>query len=90
MGGGGFVMILAGLLPAVLLVAVVATWLYTRQTGKWIDVSELQILPATTVSFPYEEGNEIEYYVVQHATHQPWEQYGDEVPMLQLASMPSR
>ena len=73
-----------------LLVAVVAAWLYTRQTSNWIDVSELQILPAATVSFPYEEGNEIEYYVVQHATHQPWEQYGDEVPMLQLASVPSR
>ena len=73
-----------------LLVAAVAAWLYTRQTSNWIDVSELQTLPATTVSFPYEEGNEIEYYVVQHATHQPWEQYGDEVPMLQLASVPSR
>jgi hypothetical protein len=73
-----------------LLVAVVATWLYTRQTGKWIDVSELQILPTATVSFFEEEGDEIEYFVVQHATHQPWEQYGDEMSMLQLASMPSR
>jgi len=73
-----------------LLVAVVATWLYTRQTGKWIDVSELQILPTETVSFSEEEGDQIDYFVVQHATHQPWEQYGDEVPMLQLASMPSR
>jgi hypothetical protein len=73
-----------------LMVAVVATWLYTRQTGRWIDVSELRPLPTATVSFPGEEGDEIEYYVVQHASHQPWEQYGDEVPMLQLASMPSR
>lgn len=73
-----------------LLVAVVAAWLYTRQTGKWIDVSELQILPTATVLFSEEEGDEIDYFVVQHATHQPWEQYGDEVPMLQLASMPSR
>jgi|GEM_PF-1481140 len=73
-----------------ILVIVVATWLYTRQTGKWIDVSELQTLPTATVSFPEEGGDAIEYYVVQHATHQPWEQYGDEVPMLQLASMPSR
>jgi hypothetical protein len=73
-----------------LLVAVVATWLYTRQTGKWIDVSELQALPTSTVSFPEEEGDEIGYYVVQHATHQPWDQYGDEVPMLELATMPSR
>jgi hypothetical protein len=73
-----------------LLVAVVAAWLYTRQAGKWIDVSELQILPTETVSFSEEKGDEIEYYVVQHATHQPWEQYGDEVPMLQLANMPSR
>jgi hypothetical protein len=73
-----------------LLVAAVATWLYTRQSGKWIDVSELQPLPTTTVSFPEEGGDEVEYFVVQHATHQPWEQYGDEVPMLQLASVPSR
>ena len=73
-----------------LLVAAVATWLYTRQTGKWIDVSELQTLPTETVSFSEEEGDQIDYFVVQHATHQPWEQYGDEVPMLQLASMPSR
>ena len=73
-----------------LLVAAVATWLYTRQTGKWIDVSELQPLPTATVSFSEEEGDEIDYFVVQHATHKPWEQYGDEVPMLQLASMPSR
>ena len=73
-----------------LLVAVVAAGLYTRQTGKWIDVSELQTLPTATVSFPEEEGDEIEYYVVQHATHQPWEQYGDEVSMLQLASVPPR
>ena len=73
-----------------LLVAVVAAWLYTRQTGKWIDVSELPILPTATVLFSEEEGDEIEYFVVQHATHQPWEQYGDEVPMLQLANMPPR
>jgi hypothetical protein len=73
-----------------LLVAVVAAWLYSKQTGKWIDVSELQPLPTATVSFSEEEGDQIDYFVVQHATHQPWEQYGDEVPMLQLASMPSR
>ena len=68
----------------------VAAWLYARQTAKWIDVSELQALPTGTASFTEEEGDEIDYFVVQHATHQPWEQYGDEVPMLQLASMPSR
>jgi hypothetical protein len=73
-----------------LVIALVATWLFTRKTSDWIDVHELRSLPATTVSFPQEEGKEIEYYVVQHASHQPWEQYGDEVPMLQLASMPSR
>ncbi len=70
--------------------AVVGAWLYTRQTSDWVDVHELQSLSTTTISFPQEEGKEIEYYVVQHVTHQPWEQYGDEVPMLQLASMPSR
>ena len=79
-----------GVAVPLLLVAAVAAWLYTRQSGKWIDVSELQPLSTATVSFPEEEGDEIEYFVVQHATHQPWEQYGDEVPMLQLASMPSR
>jgi hypothetical protein len=73
-----------------LLVAVVAAWLYARQTAKWIDVSELQALPTGTASFTEEEGDEIEYYVVQHASHQPWEQYGDEVPILQLASVPPR
>jgi hypothetical protein len=73
-----------------LLVAAVAAGLYTRQTGKWIDVSELQTLPTATVSFPEEEGGGIEYYVVQHASHQPWEQYGDEVPILQLATVPLR
>lgn len=79
-----------GFAVPLLLVALVAAWLYTRQSGKWIDVSELKPLPTATVSFPGEEGDEIEYFVVQHATHQPWQQYGDEVPMLQLASMPSR
>ena len=79
-----------GIAVPLLLIGVVAAWLYTRQAGKWIDVSELQPLPTATVSFPAEEGDEIEYFVVQHATHQPWEQYGDEVPMLQLASTPSR
>ncbi len=73
-----------------LLVGVVATWLYTRNDSNWIDVHELKTVPATTASFPQAEDDEIDYYVVQHATHQPWEQYGDEVPMLQLASMPSR
>lgn len=79
-----------GFAVPLLLVGAVATWLYTRQTGKWIDVSELKPMPTETASFPEEEGDEIEYFVVQHATHQPWEQYGDEVPMLQLASTPSR
>jgi len=76
-------------LPLVL-VAMVATWLYMRQSGKWIDVNELQTLPMATASFLEDEGDEIDFYVVQHANHQPWDQYGDEVPMLQLASMPSR
>lgn len=73
-----------------LVIALVATWIYTHETSDWIDVHELQSSPATTVSFPHEGGEDIDYYVVQHATHQPWEQYGDEVPMLQFASMPSR
>ncbi len=77
-----------------LLVALAATWYYTQyfteQMSDWVDVTELESSPTETVSFPQEEGDEIDYYVVQHATHQPWEQYGDEVPMLQLASMPAR
>ena len=73
-----------------LVAGVAATWLYTRMTSNWIDVHELQTVPATTATFPQAEDDQIDYYVVQHATHQPWEQYGDEVPMLQLASMPSR
>ena len=73
-----------------LLVAVVATWLYSRQTSDWSDVHDLNALPKSTVSFPQEEADEIDYFVVQHATHQPWERYGDEVSMLQLASVHSR
>jgi hypothetical protein len=73
-----------------LVVGVAATWFYLDHTSDWIDVHDLQSSPTAAVSFPPEESDQIEYYVVQHATHQPWEQYGDEVPMLQLASTPSR
>jgi hypothetical protein len=77
-----------------LLIALGATWYYTqhptRQTSDWVDVNDLESSPSVTVSSPQEEGAEIDYYLVQHATHQPWEQYGDELPMLQFASTPSR
>jgi hypothetical protein len=73
-----------------LLVGGVAVWLYSRDSGEWIDVQDLPPQKAAAVSFTQEEGEEIEFYVVQHAIHQPWMQYGDEVPMLQLATTPSR
>ena len=41
-----------------LVVAVVATWFYTRKTGNWIDVHQLQPLPVATVALPEEEGHD--------------------------------
>jgi hypothetical protein len=73
-----------------LLVMGVAAWLYSRDTGEWIDVQDLKPQKTAAMPFSQEEGQEIEFYVVQHAAHQPWMQYGDEVPMLRLASTPSR
>ncbi len=76
---------------ALFMIAVAAAWFYTRQTSEWVDVHDLSAPPPTsTVSFPQEEGDEIGYFVVQHASHQPWERYGDEVSTLQLASVHSR
>jgi hypothetical protein len=78
-------------LPLLLVIGVAAwVWLYGRDTGEWIDVQDLKPQKTAVVSFPQEEGEEIEFYVVQHANRQPWMQYGDEVPMLLLASTPSR
>jgi len=73
-----------------LVVTVVATWFYTRKTSNWIDVHELKPLPVATVSFPQEEGREMDFFVLQHTTHQPWADHGDELPMIELASGSSR
>ncbi len=81
----------------VLLIALGSAFYYTQhyaqQKRDWVDVTDLEKSPASTATFPQAESDEmdeIEYYVLQHATHQPWEQSGDEVPMMQLASTPSR
>jgi len=73
-----------------LVVAVVATWFYTRKTGNWIDVHQLQPLSVATVAFPEEEGHEMDFFVMQHSTHQPWGNHGDELPMIEMASGSSR
>lgn len=73
-----------------LVVAVVATWFYTRKTGNWIDVHQLQPLSVATVAFPEEEGHEMDFFVMQHSTHQPWSNHGDELPMIEFASGSSR
>jgi hypothetical protein len=74
----------------VLVVAVVAAWFYTRKTGNWIDVHQLQPLPVATVALPEEEGDEMDFFVMQHSTHQPWVDHGDELPIIELASGSSR
>ncbi len=71
-------------------VTVVATWLYTRKTSNWIDVHDLQPLPVASVAFPQEESREMGFFVLQHTTHQPWADNGDELPMIELASGSSR
>ena len=76
-------------LPLVV-VAVVATWFYTRKTGNWIDVHQLQPLPVATAALPEEEGHEMDFFVMQHSTHQPWADHGDELPMIEMASSSSR
>jgi hypothetical protein len=73
-----------------LVVTVVAAWFYSRKTGNWIDVNELQPLPVATVVFPQEEGLDMDFFVMEHTTHQPWADYGDELPMIELASTSSR
>lgn len=73
-----------------LVIVVVATWFYTRKTRNWIDVRNIQPLPTATVAFPQEEGRDVDLFVIGHTTHQPWADYGDELPMIELASTPSR
>jgi len=73
-----------------LVVGVVATWFYTRKTGNWIDVHQLQPLPVATAALPEEEGHEMDFFVMQHSTHQPWGNHGDELPMIEFASGSSR
>lgn len=70
-----------------LVVSVVAAWLYTRKTSNWIDVHELQPSQVTTGMFPQEEArDDVDIFVMQHTTHQPWADHGDEYPMIELAS----
>ena len=76
-------------LPLVV-VALVATWFYARKTSDWIDVHELQPLPVATVAFPQEEGHGLDFFVMEHTDHQPWTDYGEELPMIEMASGPSR
>jgi hypothetical protein len=73
-----------------LVVAVVAAWFYKRKTGDWIDVRQLQPLSVATVALPEEEGHEMDFFVMQHSTHQPWAEHGDELPMIEFASGSSR
>ena len=74
-----------------LVVSVVAAWLYSRKAGNWIDVRELQPSQVTTVLFPQEEAHhDVDMFVMQHTTHQPWADHGDEFPMIELASGSSR
>jgi len=73
-----------------LVVSFAATWLFTRKTTDWIDVRELQTSPTTAIAFSQEEVHEMDYFVMQHAAHQPWADHGDEFPIIELASSPSR
>jgi hypothetical protein len=74
-----------------LVVSVVAAWLYMRKTSNLIDVRELQPSQVTTVMFPEEKAHyEVDLFVMQHSTHQPWADLGDEFPMIELASGSSR
>lgn len=73
-----------------LVVTCAATWLFTRNTTDWIDVRELQPSPPLAVAFPQEEGHEMDFFVMQHAAHQPWADHGDEFPRIELASSPLR
>lgn len=70
-----------------LVVSVVAAWFYTRKTSNWIDVRDLKPSHVTTAVFPKEEArDEVNMFVMQHTTHQPWADLGDEFPMIELAS----
>jgi len=73
-----------------LLLAVVAgIWFYDKP-GDWIDVHELSSSQVLTSALPQKETQEEDLYVIQHTMHQPWVSYGDELPMIQLASGSSR
>ena len=72
-----------------LAITVVAVWFYTTKTN-WIDVRELQPLPVAAEAFPQEEDRDVDLLVMGHMTHQQWIDYGDELPMIELASTPSR
>ena len=60
------------------------------KTGNWIDVHQLEPLPVATVALPEAEGHEMDFFVMQHSTHQPWADHGDELPIIEFASGSSR
>ena len=74
---------------AMIAVVALGVWLYPGQPVEWIDVHKL--IPEKTLTvkhLPRQEalGHNMDLYVMQHASNQPWAQYGDELPMIRQVS----
>ncbi len=79
-----------GFAVVLVVIGAVATWYATRRWTQWVDVRDLRPLEASSATFPYEEVEGVDLYVIQHTTHQPWARYGDELPLIRQASQVSR
>ncbi|MEW6444352.1 MAG: hypothetical protein AB1640_25690 [bacterium] len=82
-------------LPLLVLAAIVVLW---RQDDwmkiardRKVDVGELQVIADSRLPAPAkdQDAGELELYLYEHASQQPWARYGDELPMIQLASDPN-
>lgn len=74
---------------AMIAVVALGVWLYPGQPGDRIDVRKLTPEQTFTAQhLPRKEalGHNMDLYVLQHASNQPWAHYGDELPMIRQVS----
>jgi len=75
-----------------LLVGILGVWFYPREPVNSVDVQDLFPERSLATIFPQEEEQyeDMDLFVMHHATHQPWADIGQELPMIQPVSAPYR
>ncbi len=75
-----------------LVVGILGVWLYPRESVNSVDVQDLFPVRSLATVFPQEEEpyQDVDLFVMHHATHQPWADSGQELPMIQPVSAPYR